>query len=53
MPLSQYPPAPPPADDDPPEEPPILGSWGRMYATVLVAHVVLIICFYLFSQAYA
>ena len=39
--------------DDPAEEAPILGSWKRMYVTVLVAHVILILFFYLFSTAYA
>jgi len=35
------------------ETPPILGSWKKIYAVVLVLHVVLIILFYLFSNAYA
>lgn len=36
-----------------PEEPPILGSWRNMYIFVLVLHVLLIVMFYLFSNAYA
>lgn len=35
------------------DEPPILGSWQRMYITVLVLHVIVITLFYLFSQAYS
>ncbi len=35
------------------ETPPILGSWKNIYTVVLVLHVVLIILFYLFSNAYA
>lgn len=35
------------------ETPPILGSWSRIYAVVLVLHVLLIILFYFFSRAYA
>ena len=37
---------------DAPEPPPLLGSWRRMYIAVLVLHVLLIILFYLFSNAY-
>lgn len=40
-----------PHPDD--ETPPILGSWKNIYTVVLVLHVVLIILFYLFSNAYA
>jgi len=36
-----------------PELPPILGNWSRMYTFVLVMHMILIILFYLFSNAYA
>jgi len=43
----------PPPTETTPEEPPILGSWQNMYTFVLVAHVVLIFLFYLFSNAYA
>lgn len=35
------------------EQPPLLGSWPRMYTVVLVLHVILIVLFYLFSNAYA
>jgi len=35
------------------ESPPILGSWSRIYGIVLVLHLILIVLFYLFSQAYA
>lgn len=35
------------------ESPPILGSWSRIYGFVLVLHFILIVLFYLFSQAYA
>lgn len=35
------------------ESPPIFGSWKNIYAVVLVLHFVLIILFYLFSNAYA
>ncbi len=35
------------------ETPPVLGSWRNLYAFVLVLHVLLIVLFYLFSQAYA
>ena len=38
-----------PADD----APPVLGSWRNLYALVLILHVILIVLFYLFSQAYA
>ena len=38
-----------PADDD---KPPVLGSWRNIYAFVLALHVVLILLFYVFSQAY-
>lgn len=37
----------------PKEPPPILGSWRNMYIFVLVLHVLLIVLFYLFSNAYA
>lgn len=41
-------------DADPNDEtPPVLGSWKNIYTVVLVLHVVLIILFYLFSNAYA
>ncbi|WP_173021441.1 hypothetical protein [Lewinella sp. W8] len=33
--------------------PPVLGSWKNVYLFVLVLHAVIIILFYLFSQAYA
>lgn len=36
-----------------PELPPVLGSWPRMYAFVLLLHVALIVAFYFFSRAYA
>jgi hypothetical protein len=38
--------------DIPDDPPPILGSWNRMYAFVLVVHVLLLIGFYLISRAY-
>jgi hypothetical protein len=41
----------PNAPDD--ESPPLLGSWRNIYIFVLVLHVILIISFYFFSQAYA
>jgi hypothetical protein len=34
-------------------EPPILGSWPRLYAMVLVIHAVLIACYYAISQWYS
>lgn len=34
------------------EKPPILGSWNRMYAFVLILHAILIFCFYLFTLKY-
>ena len=40
-------------NQSPAEQPPILGSWPRMYTVVLVLHVILIVLFYLFSNAYA
>jgi uncharacterized integral membrane protein len=33
--------------------PPVLGSWKNVYWFVLVLHAIIIILFYLFSQAYA
>lgn len=43
-----------PQDFNPNDEtPPVLGSWQNIYTVVLVLHVVLIILFYLFSNAYA
>ncbi|MBC6994027.1 hypothetical protein QWY85_08515 [Neolewinella lacunae] len=35
------------------ETPPILGAWRNIYLFVLVLHVLLILFFYLFSNAYA
>ncbi|WP_197494075.1 hypothetical protein [Lewinella sp. 4G2] len=35
------------------EAPPLLGSWRRMYVAVLVAHLALVVFFYLFSTSYA
>ncbi len=35
------------------ETPPILGSWRNIYLFVLALHVLLILFFYLFSNAYA
>jgi hypothetical protein len=35
------------------ESPPILGSWSRIYGIVLMLHIILIVLFYFFSQAYA
>lgn len=35
------------------EGPPVLGSWKNVYWFVLVLHGVIVILFYLFSQAYA
>jgi hypothetical protein len=35
------------------ESPPIFGSWSRIYGFVLVLHLVLIVLYYIFSQAYA
>lgn len=35
------------------EEPPILGSWPRLYALVLVLHALLILVYYAISQYYA
>ena len=34
------------------EAPPILGSWRRMYAAVLIGHVVFLTVLYLISQRY-
>lgn len=34
------------------EKPPILGSWNRLYAFVLILHTILIILFYLFTIKY-
>ena len=31
------------------EKPPILGTWNRLYAFVLVLHAILIVLFYLFT----
>ena len=39
-------------ETEPVDLPPILGSWPRMYAAVLIAHLILIVFFYLFSTAY-
>jgi hypothetical protein len=33
--------------------PPFFKSWNQMYAFVLIMHVVIIILFYLFTQAYS
>ncbi len=35
------------------EKPPILGTWRRLYAAVLAWLAVLIVLFYLFSEAFA
>jgi hypothetical protein len=35
------------------EAPPIFGSWSRIYGFVLVLNLLLIVLFYLVSQAYA
>lgn len=37
---------------DPDEPPPILGSWPRVYAAVLLCLVLYIFLFYLFTKAY-
>lgn len=33
--------------------PPIFKSWNQMYAFVLIMHAIIILIFYLFTQAYA
>ncbi len=45
-------PGPPPRAvvDDPP---PFLGTWGRVYAAILIYLALLIFGFYLFTRAYA
>ncbi len=35
------------------EQPPIMGSWPRMYAFVLILHAVLIGVYYAISRLYA
>jgi hypothetical protein len=35
------------------EGPPILGSWNRIYAFVLILHAVIIALFYFFTHAYS
>jgi hypothetical protein len=42
--------APEPEADD--TRPPLLGSWSRMYAVVLILHFLLLVGFYLISRAY-
>ncbi|MGH9671759.1 MAG: hypothetical protein ACRD44_01135 [Bryobacteraceae bacterium] len=37
----------------PAEPPPILGSWRRLYAAVLVYLTVLILLFYVFGRAFS
>lgn len=38
--------------DKDPEKPPILSSWNRLYAVVLLNLAFLIILFYLFTKAF-
>ena len=33
--------------------PPILGTWKRLYTTVLIVHLLFLIGFYLFTRYYA
>lgn len=40
----------PHADQD---KPPILGTWNRLYAFVLLLHALIIILFYIFTRAYS
>jgi hypothetical protein len=42
-------------DQEPVDEgsPPVFGSWPGFYAFVLILHGVIILLFYLFTQAYA
>ncbi len=35
------------------DPPPLLGSWTRLYTIVLIAHVVIIALFYLFTYYYS
>ena len=42
---------PPPLPQD--EPPPIMGTWQRMYALVIVLHAFIIYLFYLFTHAYS
>lgn len=39
-----------PADD---EKPPVLSSWNQLYGLVLLNLIVLIILFYLFTEAFS
>jgi hypothetical protein len=48
--VSGEPHKPPHQADDPP--PPLLGTWRKMYATVLVYLAILIFVFYLFTRAF-
>lgn len=48
--MSGAPHKPPHQVDDPP--PPILGSWRRMYTTVLVYLALLIFVFYIFTRVF-
>ena len=46
----------PPAVDATPvidAPPPILGTWKRLYLTVLVVHLLFLVGFYLFTRYYA
>ncbi len=35
------------------EKPPIFNTWNQMYAFVLILHAVIILLFYLFTNAYS
>ena len=35
------------------EPPPFLGTWGRVYAAILIYLALLIFAFYVFTQVYA
>lgn len=39
-----------PLEDD---KPPILGSWNRLYAFVLILHALIILLFYIFTRVYS
>ena len=49
--MSQEPTKTPPSSEE--GEPPILGSWPRLYALVLVVHAILIAIYYAISQWYS
>ncbi len=35
------------------DKPPILGSWNRLYAFVLILHALIILLFYIFTRLYS